>query len=619
LLSSADLGAADFTTYHSYDQLTSALREMVAPRSRIASLVEVGKSGQGRTIWAVEIANRSGSPVESRPALLVAAGFEGDQLIGSELALCVIHHILSSYETNPEVKQQVDTRAFYILPRINVDAAEGMFAVPRTGQKTNRTPSDDDNDGRVDEDGPEDLNGDGVISIMRARDPHGDCMLHPDEPRLLRKADPRKGEAGTYSLYTEGIDNDGDGFINEDPPGGVDLNRNFQHRYPYYAPDAGRHMVSEPETRALLDYVLRHRNIGAILTFGESDNLVAAPNRRGELGPAAVIDMLVLARRSSSEARAAGTFQIEAPSSFPFGPRFGPDDEGASPRQPPGSRRPARRPAEVVNPDDLEYFRAVSEKYRAVTGIRSAAATRPPAGAFFEYGYYQFGVPSFSTPGWGLPADERPEAAGGRPGPRAGEEAAGGPPGQTGSLGPPVGTAAFDLRLLKWMDAEKVDGFADWAAFTHPQLGDIEIGGFLPYACVNPPASRIADLGRGHSEFILHLASLLPRVAVASTSVAPLGDGLFRIKAEIENAGFLPTASAHGVTSRSVKPTMVQLGIEPSDLVSGDAKTSFFPKLDGSGRRQRYEWIVRGKTGASISLKVLSQKGGTIETTVTLK
>jgi hypothetical protein len=613
------IAAVDFTNYHSYDGLTSALREIVTPHSHIASLVEVGKSPQGRTIWAVEIGSHAGSPFETRPALLVAANFEGDQLLGSELALYFINNVLSSYDKNPDVKRHVDTSVFYILPRINVDAAEGMFAALRVGQKTNTTPYDDDNDGRVDEDGPEDLNGDGIISIMRVKDPHGDCMVHPDEPRLLRKADPKKGEAGIYSLHTEGVDSDGDGFINEDPAGGVDLNRNFQHRYPYYAPDAGRHMVSEPETRALMDYVLRHRNIGAILTFGESDNLVAAPDRRGELGPAAVIEMMSLARRSTSEARAAGTFQIEVPAPFPFGPRFGSEDDEASRRPQQAGRRPARRPEEVVNPEDLEYFRTVSERYRDLTGIRSTAATRVPAGAFFEYGYYQFGVPSFSTPGWGLPAPGGSPAAGGRQGPRMAEEAGGGPPGRPGSTAPADGTAAFDLRLLKWMDSENIDGFLNWAAYKHPRLGDVEIGGFRPYACVNPPASRIADLGRSHSEFILYLATLLPRISLANTSVASLGDGLFRIKAEIENTGFLPTATAHGVLSRTVKPTMVQLGIEPDDLVSGDAKTSFFPKLDGSGRRQRYEWIVRGKTGVSIPLKVLSQKGGMVNTTLTLK
>ncbi len=96
----------------------------------------------------------------------------------------------------------------------------------------------------------------------------------------MKRADPKKGESGAYRLFTEGMDNDGDGFINEDPPGGVDINRNFAHEYPYNKPDAGPHMVSEAESRALMDWVLAHRNIAAILTFGESDNLIVAADER---------------------------------------------------------------------------------------------------------------------------------------------------------------------------------------------------------------------------------------------------------------------------------------------------------------------------------------------------
>lgn len=75
-------------------------------------------------------------------------------------------------------------------------------------------------------------------------------------------------------------------------------------------------------------------------------------------------------------------------------------------------------------------------------------------------------------------------------------QAAPGIPGMGASAAaPPGGTAAFDLRLLKWMEAEKIDGFVNWTSFKHPTLGDVEIGGFRPYACSNPPAAKLAELG----------------------------------------------------------------------------------------------------------------------------
>jgi hypothetical protein len=158
-----------------------------------------------------------------------------------------------------------------------------------------------------------------------------------------------------------------------------------------------------------------------------------------------------------------------------------------------------------------------------------------------------------------------------------------------------------------------------WRPFTHPELGEVEIGGFRPYAYSNPPAGRIAELGKSHTQFVTYLSSLFPRVSFVGATVKSLGGGLFRIKADVENAGFFPTSTAQGVRSRSVKPTMVQIGVAPEDIVSGAPKTNFFPTLAGSGRRQSYEWIVKGKPGSTIALKAVAQKGGAATTTVTLK
>jgi len=546
-----------------------------------------------------------------------------------------------AYETNAEVKRTLDEHVVYIVPRVNPDAAELMFADVKFARKTNERAFDNDNDGRIDEDGPEDLNGDGIISVIRVKDAGGELMIHPDEPRLMKSADPKEGETGAYKIYWEGIDNDKDGYINEDPAGGVDLNRNFQHQYPYYESDAGPHMVSEPESRAIMDYVLEHRNIAMILTFGESDNLIAAPTSRGELGPASPIDLLAFARDSIAGARQVGMFQTTRPAGFRFRGR-GFQPQAAASESPQRRRRTDRQPETRINSQDLSYFQKVSESYRELTDIAGSSATRTPRGAFFQYGYFQFGVPSFSTPGWGLPAP--PEGGRGkRSAARPTQQAAGtqrmappqgvaqtrmmagGMPQRGGAAGrpagpaPSVGDASFDLRLLRWMNSEGIDGFIDWTSFQHPTLGEVEIGGFRPFAAANPPAEKIALQGQKHCNFILHLTSLFAKVTIAETSVASHGGGLFRIEAEIENSGFLPTSTAHGITSRSVKPTMVQLGVDPADIVSGSAKTSFIQTLAGSGRRQKYEWIVRGTPGATVTLKVVAQKGGTDTATLTLK
>ncbi len=290
---------------------------------------------------------------------------------------------------------------------------------------------------------------------------------------------------------------------------------------------------------------------------------------------------------------------------------------------------PARTPALVVNAADVEYFRLVGAKYAELTKIRTAPVLAKPEGAFFQVGYFQFGVPSFSTPGWGLPEAPRepggPVSGAGRPG-AGGAPAAASMPGPAGLRGGPAAASAgdgeptaVDKAVLQWMDKDKIDGFAAWTPFKHPELGEVEIGGFKPYAAVNPPAARIADLGPAQAEFALYLTTLFPQVKVAKLEAEAQGGGLYRVKAEVENAGFWPTAMAHAVAARAVRPTMVQLQVAPETILSGSAKTSFIQSLAGSGGRQKYDWLIRAKAGQTVTLKVVSQKGGTGQESVVLK
>ena len=83
----------------------------------------------------------------------------------------------------------------------------------------------------------------------------------------------QKGQKGAFRLYSEGIDNDKDGKFNEDGPGGVNFNRNLTYNYEEFGPNAGLHPVSEPESKALLDFLYYHFNIYATIAFGPQDTL----------------------------------------------------------------------------------------------------------------------------------------------------------------------------------------------------------------------------------------------------------------------------------------------------------------------------------------------------------
>jgi len=630
LLSTQALVSQDFSAYHSYDNLTRELKSLVNANSSIASIESLGQSSQGRDIWLVTIGNRSGTPLDERPGMLISANFEGDHLIGSEISLSVIDYLLGNYSSDEAVKNSIDRHVFYIIPRINPDGAEHMFANVKAGIKTNMSPYDGDNDGRMDEDGPEDLNKDGFITMMRVKDGSGLYMIDKDDARIMKKADAAQGESGEYSIYWEGIDNDNDGFINEDPVGGVDINRNFQHAYPYFKDDAGWHMVSEKESLALMKWVIKQRNIAIMLNFGESDNLIVPPNQKGVLSSDRAIDLQRIANESYSEAGTVGMVNTQGRSRYGAWMRMsrGQGSQASSG----GRQRPVRNAATTFNTADLEYFSKASEKYRELTGIKTQPPLREPAGAFFQYGYFQYGVLSFSTPGWGFHSGDNQEARR-RPSADERENVTQAPSqirlaGRTGASRPgATGMAAagrtagkgIDKEYISYLDNNSIDGFVNWQTFDHPEFGEIEIGGFKPYEINNPSSSRINDLGEAHAEFAVWLAGLYAEIKIVKAEVENHGGGIFRIKAAIENKGFLPTALNHGVTSRSVKPTMVQLDVDPETIISGSAKTNFFQALNGSGDRQEYEWLIQAKQGDTVEIKVISQKAGSDKVNITLK
>jgi len=645
LATASSHAAAQTAGYHDFDALSAELQALV-DSSDAAQMRSLGSSAAGRDIWLVQLAAEGSTTVSSRPAVLVVGSLEGDHVVGSELALGIVRHLLSGAQGTADVLSE---QVVYVVPRLNPDGAEAMFAAVQNNRRGNARPYDDDNDGRIDEDPAEDLNGDGVITMMRVLDPEGTYVADADEPRVMKEADATAGESGAYSIYWEGLDSDGDGFFNEDGAGGVDLNRNFQHAYPYFQADAGRHMVSESETRALVDFAVANRNIAAILTFGHSDNLVSAYDGQGNPGGLATLDLVAQADASNADVYDAGVFGQGGGfgRGFGFGFFFGGGGGGGLALR--GAQVGAdndpnsgRRPETTFNANDREYFKAISDAYKATAGLDAIGLNRGAEGAFFQYGYFQYGVPSFSTPGWAPSSSDgddseaaedtgsaqppagamaRRGGGGGQRGGRGGggRGGFGGGAAAAGSGSGSGSSSGGDADLLARLEADGIDAFVDWTPFDHPQLGAVEIGGFRPYVTHNPPAETLDELGRKHGEFVVGLAAKLPRVNIVDTEVTNHGGGVFTVTAEIANSGFFPTALRQGMTARSVQPTMVQIQVDPDNVLTGDAKTSTVARLEGSGGRASFSWVIRGSEGDDVEIRVRSQKGGSDSATVTLR
>jgi hypothetical protein len=199
------------------------------------------------------------------------------QQVLTEVCLYLAWYLLDAYDSIPVIKSLVDSRAFYIVPVINVDNRWRFFSDP-SGYDIGRSamvPHDDDRDGLTDEDWVEDLDGDGEILQMRIRDPFGNLKTDPNDPRVMAPIKP--GEKGEWRILgDEGIDNDGDGRLNEDGPGYLDINRNYGFKWqPSYVQDgAGDFPFSANVAKAIADFVLTKPNICFDFAFHNSGGMI---------------------------------------------------------------------------------------------------------------------------------------------------------------------------------------------------------------------------------------------------------------------------------------------------------------------------------------------------------
>jgi len=239
----------------------------------------IGKGGEGGEIWAVTITNpKTGSPA-GKPGMYIDAATHANEIQGTEVCLYIIHYVLKNYGRLPRITELLDRGTLYLVPMVNVDSRRKWFTEPSTPNYPRTVPVkiDDDRDGRLDEDGFDDLDGDGEITMMRKRVPLGQGRFKLD-PRDARLLVPVQGdELGEWLLLgSEGIDNDGDGKVNEDTLGYVDPNRTFGAPWQprYVQAGSSDYPLQVPETRAVAEFVERHPNIIAGQSFHNSGGYI---------------------------------------------------------------------------------------------------------------------------------------------------------------------------------------------------------------------------------------------------------------------------------------------------------------------------------------------------------
>ncbi|MFH1567981.1 MAG: M14 family metallopeptidase [Gemmatimonadota bacterium] len=269
-----------FDRFYRYDDLSRLVQALAESWPDLVEVEEIGSSWEGRPIRVATVTRRDTGPAAEKPALWVDGNIHATELSTSTMCLYLLDSLVRRYGRDEAVTRCLDTRAFYICPRVNPDGAEQALAErPRLLRSSTRPyPYDEEPiEGLL----TEDMDGDGRILAMRVPDPNGAWKVHSGEPRLLVRRDPAETGGQYYRLLPEGRLEGYDGVtIKVQPPKeGLDLNRNFpfEWRQENEQKGAGQFPTSEPEVRAVVDFIVRHPNLTGGVSFHNASGVLLRP------------------------------------------------------------------------------------------------------------------------------------------------------------------------------------------------------------------------------------------------------------------------------------------------------------------------------------------------------
>jgi len=269
-----------FDKFYRYAELTPILHAYAEEFPQLVAIESIGKSYESRDIWLMTVTCFATGSAQEKPALWVDGNIHATELAPSSACLYFLQTLVTGYGSNPDITRCLDTRAFYICPRVNPDGAEWALADKpkfiRSG--TRPYPYDEEpNNGLV----MEDMDGDGRILMMRIPDANGPWKSCPSEPRLLVQREPTEIGGEYYRLLPEGRIENYDGVLIDlpRPKEGLDLNRNFPFSWRQECEQmgAGSYPTSEPEVRSLVQFITSHPNITGAVAFHTFSGVLLRP------------------------------------------------------------------------------------------------------------------------------------------------------------------------------------------------------------------------------------------------------------------------------------------------------------------------------------------------------
>jgi len=557
-----------FDTYYRYEDLTRILKGYAEEFPHLVRLESIGQSYEGRDIWVAAVTNAETGPDKDKPAFWVDGNIHASEVSPSSACLYLINHLVTGYGSDPDVTRCMDTRAFYVCPRLNPDGAELALAdKPKLIRSSTRPyPYDEEPIGGLVK---EDMDGDGRMLMMRFPDPNGPWKASAEDPRLLVRRDPVETGGQYYRLLPEGRIEDYDGALIRIQPNkeGLDLNRNFpvKWRQEYEQQGAGPYPTSEPEIHASTGFIARHPNITGGVAFHTWSGVLLRP--------------------------------------------YGDQNDEALPAE------------------DLWTYEKLGEKGKEITGYPAISVyhdfryhpRQVITGTFNDWLYDQMGAFGWVVEIW-------------NPQQQAGIE-------EYDHIDwfreHPV---EDDLKLLKWSDeALEGKGYVDWYPFDHPQLGQVELGGWdYMLAFRNPPPAFLEKEIAPFADWLVWHLLISPRLELYDASVKALGEDAYYVRLVIHNTGWLPTyVTKMALEKKLARGVVCEIDLpETATLESGEQRQEVgqlegraykssvpggFSPGDPTEDRAKVEWVVRAPGGGSAKLTARHERAGVVNIEVALE
>ena len=273
-----------FDVFYRHEDLTRLLVSCSEAFPQLVSIRSIGKSFEGRDIWLATLTNTATGADIDKPAFWADGNIHAAELTASTTVLYFLNWLLKGYGRNDDegraITQLLDTRTLYLCPRLNPDGAELALADrPRhIRSSTRHYPFDE---APVEGLSVEDIDGDGRVLMMRVPDRHGGYKKSELDARLMVPRQPGEFGGEYYRVMPEGTLINYDGLtvkVNADAEG-LDLNRNFPShwRQEFEQVGAGPYPTSEPEVRAMVEFVMQHPNIGAAISYHTHSGVILRP------------------------------------------------------------------------------------------------------------------------------------------------------------------------------------------------------------------------------------------------------------------------------------------------------------------------------------------------------